>query len=144
MNKYIYYILFSALLVLGFHYGLDKDLQSLRLNEAAEAVDTQSTAQLNSSVCTLVASQSHESNHSYDQETSNYSLTDGLLSDISSFRSTTAPTKILKVNAAAMRQIHFLAETQLPGNKWQGISPDTNYIKYSNRYYVYTLGHILI
>lgn len=143
MNKYIYYILFSALFVLGFHWGPDKDLQNLRLDKATEAI-AQLPAESNSSTCTLVAGQSHESNHSYDQETSNFNLTDGLLSDISSFRSTTAPTKLLKVNAAAMRQIHFLADTQLPGNKWQGISPDTNYIKYTNRYYVYTLGHILI
>ena len=43
-----------------------------------------------------------------------------------------------------MKQLLRLPDTQLPENRWQGLSPDTNYIKYSNRYYVYTLGHILI
>lgn len=142
MNKYIYYILFSALLVLGFLHGPDKDSQSFRLNKATEAVDMH--AELSSSTCTLVSSQSHERDYSYDKESSNYCLTDGLLNDITSFRSTTAPTKILKVNVALMKQINYLANGQLPENKWQGLSPDTNFIKYSNRYYVYTLGHILI
>lgn len=144
MNKYFFYILFGALLVLGFHYGPDKDSQNCRLTEVAEAIDMQSCAELNSGTCSLVSGQSHEDNYSYSKESSNYCLTDGLLNDISSFRSTTASTKILKVNMAAMRQMHYLASTQLPENKWQGLSPDTNYIKYSNRYYVYTLGHILI
>lgn len=144
MSKYIYYILFGALLVLEFHLGPDKDLQSCRLTEAAEAIDMQSCAELNYGTCSLVSSQSHEDNYSYDKESSNYCLTDGLLSDITSFRSTTASTKILKVNMAAMRQMQYLISAQLPANKWQGLSPDTNYIKYSNRYYLYTLGHILI
>ena len=55
-----------------------------------------------------------------------------------------APSKVLIFCSATIVQMLCLSDTQLPENKWRGLSPDTNYIKYSNGYYVYTLGHILI
>lgn len=144
MIKYTFYILLSALLTLGFYYGPDKDLQEFQLNTTAETIGMQTYAESDSSICALISGQDSKSNHSYTNETSNHNLTDGLFSDFSSYRNSTSPAKTLRISAAVMREIYDLMDTKLPENKWQGVSPDTNYIKYSNRYYVYTLSHILI
>lgn len=144
MTKYLFNLLFVALLILGFYYGSDENSQSPQSNTATEVEDIYSCANTGNCTCMLVSGQTHKDYQTFGNGTSNYSISDGVLGDFSSFRSTPPPNKILKTNAVAMRQmLHFL-NAQLPENKWQGLSPDTNYIKYSNKYYVYTLAHILI
>lgn len=144
MIKYIFYILFGILFLLGFQYGTDKELQAVQLEKTAETAEPLSFTESSNCSDTFMSGQVHGNTHSYKNETSNFNLSDVLLTDISSFRSITFPTKTLKINATIIKQISNFLNAHLPENKWQGLSPETNYIKYSNRYYVYTLGHILI
>ena len=37
-----------------------------------------------------------------------------------------------------------VSQIQLPQNQWTGFSYYTNLFKYSDRYHIYSLGHILI
>ncbi|EKU89063.1 hypothetical protein [Bacteroides oleiciplenus] len=142
--KYIYCILFGALLMLGFHYTPEQKVQELRPETEVVAVVMQSCTRLNQSASVTASEQSYKGGHSFDNEVSDYEISDGLLGDLFSFRNTTAPSKTLRFNTATTMQMLCLADTQLPENKWKGLSPDTNYIKYSNGYYLYTLGHLLI
>ena len=95
-------------------------------------------------ISVTVAGQSYGGSHAFDSEASDYTISDGLLGGLFSFRNTTVPSKALRFCSATIVQMLCLSDTQLPENKWRGLSPDTNYIKYSNGYYVYTLGYILI
>ena len=124
MMKYIFCILFGSLLMLGFHYTPDEKVQEAQPNAGVVAMDVQSDTRLAQKISVTVAGQSYGGSHA--------------------FRNTTTPSKVLRFCSATIVQMLCLSDTQLPENKWRGLSPDTNYIKYSNGYYVYTLGHILI
>lgn len=141
MVRYLFGILLGALLMLGFQHYSSQELQELRSQAVTATLDIQSATY---SDCHISAAIGSDNCHSFSNEASNYRISDGLLGDFSSFRNSSVPSKILKYNLTAMKQLLRLPDTQLPENRWQGLSPDTNYIKYSNRYYVYTLGHILI
>lgn len=144
MMKYIFCILFGSLLMLGFHYTPDEKVQEAQPNAGVVAMDVQSDTRLAQKISVTVAGQSYGGGHAFDSETSDYTISDGLLGGLFSFRNTTTPSKVLRFCSATIVQMLCLSDTQLPENKWRGLSPDTNYIKYSNGYYVYTLGHILI
>lgn len=144
MMKYIFCILFGSLLMLGFHYAPDEKVQEAQPNAGVVAMDVQSGTRLAQKISVTVAGQSYGGSHAFDSEASDYTISDGLLGGLFSFRNTTVPSKALRFCSATIMQGLCLSDTQLPENKWRGLSPDTNYIKYSNGYYVYTLGHILI
>ena len=56
-----------------------------------------------------------------------------------------APSKLLRFNIHSVTiRILSSLKIQLPKNQWTGFSFYTNFIKYSDRYHIYTLGHILI
>ena len=134
MMKYIFCILFGSLLMLGFHYTPDEKVQEAQPNAGVVAMDVQSDTRLAQKISVTVAGQSYGGSHAFDSEASDYTISDGVLGGLFSFR----------FCSATIVQMLCLSDTQLPENKWRGLSPDTNYIKYSNGYYVYTLGHILI
>ena len=72
-----------------------------------------------------------------------YNDSDGVLNP-SSFRYF-SPSKLLRFNIHSVTiRILSSLKIQLPKNQWTGFSFYTNFIKYSDRYHIYTLGHILI
>lgn len=142
MIRYLFGILLGALLMLGLqHYSEQEEVQELRSQAVATTPNMQSDTCSN---CHISAATGSDNCHSLSNKTSKYRISDGLLIDFSSCRNSSAPSKTLKYSLATMKQLLRLPNTQLPENRWQGLSPDTNYIKYSNRYYVYALEHILI
>ena len=144
MIKYIFGILISALFILGLHLDSDIKQQKSQSQTVTLSQNVQIRSLSNCSVSTASNKQFNEICHTLNYSMSDYEISDGILADFSSFRNATTPSKILKYHIVVARQIFNLSDVQLPGNKWQGFSPDANYIKYSNKYYVYTLGHILI
>ena len=72
-----------------------------------------------------------------------YNDSDGVLNP-SSFRYF-SPSKLLRFNIHSVTiRILSSLKIQLPKNQWTGFSFYTNFIKYSDRYHIYSLGHILI
>ena len=70
-------------------------------------------------------------------------IDDGVLGNLLSYRNFSTPSKFLKYNLVMNRLMIRLKDSLLTENTRPDFSPNTNYIKYSNRYYVY-LWHILI
>ncbi len=144
MIKYVSGILLSALLILGFHLDSDTEKQTLR----SAAVATEKNVQL----CVLseccppivtIIKQSKVNHHIFDNRASDDKIDDGVLGNLLSYRNFSTPSKFLKYNLVMNRLMIRLKDSLLTENTRPDFSPNTNYIKYSNRYYVY-LGHILI
>ena len=73
----------------------------------------------------------------------NYNNDNGVLNPFS-FRHL-SPLKILRFNIPSVTiRILSSLKIQLPKNQWTGFSYYTNLFKYSDRYHIYSLGHILI
>ena len=62
-----------------------------------------------------------------------------------SYSYTSKASKILRFNIPSVTiRILSSLKIQLPKNQWTGFSYYTNLFKYSDRYHIYSLGHILI
>lgn len=124
--KYLLCILSLAFLLIGGSLSTHKeDVQGFR-ETAVIAVDSDISA------TTTLASTPEES----------HSL--GILTTFSLPRNIT-PVRTLKFNdIPVIVQLLSLRSFRLPEDKRKILLSDTNYLKYSNRYYIYTLAHILI
>lgn len=141
--KYIYCILFSVLLFGGIYEIPTLDQQES--GTQTEATNIQPATQSYYCISTAVSSQSPSNdNHIFNDRTANCNINDILSGNLSTLRNT-VPSKTLKFNAThIVMQLLSSMNSPRPDNKSGSNSPDTNYTKYSNKYYVYTLGHILI
>lgn len=126
MMKYLLCILSLAFLLIGGSLSTHKeDAQGFR-ETAVISVDSDVSA------TTTLASTPEES----------HSL--GILTTFSLPRNIT-PVRTLKFNdIPVIVQLLSLRSFRLPEDKRKILLSDTNYLKYSNRYYIYTLAHILI
>lgn len=126
MMKYLLCILSLAFLLIGGSLSTHKeDAQGFR-ETAVIAVDSDISA------TTTFFSTPAES----------HSL--GILTTFSLPRNIT-PVRTLKFNdIPVIVQLLSLRSFRLPEDKRKILLSDTNYLKYSNRYYIYTLAHILI
>lgn len=126
MMKYLLCILSLAFLLIGGSLSPHKeDAQGFR-ETAVISVDSDISA------TTTLASTPEES----------HSL--GILTTFSLPRNIT-PVRTLKFNdIPVIVQLLSLRSFRLPEDKRKILLSDTNYLKYSNRYYIYTLAHILI
>lgn len=124
--KYLLCILSLAFLLIGGSLSTHKeDVQGFR-ETAVISVDSDISA------TTTLASTPEES----------HSL--GILTTFSLPRNIT-PVRTLKFNdIPVIVQLLSLRSFRLPEDKRKILLSDTNYLKYSNRYYIYTLAHILI
>ncbi|QIU97491.1 hypothetical protein BacF7301_11930 [Bacteroides faecium] len=124
--KYLLCILSLAFLLIGGSLSTHKeDAQGFR-ETAVISVDSDISA------TTTLASTPEES----------HSL--GILTTFSLPRNIT-PVRTLKFNdIPVIVQLLSLRSFRLPEDKRKILLSDTNYLKYSNRYYIYTLAHILI
>jgi hypothetical protein len=105
MMKYIFCILFGSLLMLGFHYTPDEKVQEAQPNAGVVAMDVQSDTRLAQKISVTVAGQSYGGSHAFDSETSDYTISDGLLGGLFSFRNTTTPSKVLRFCSATIVQM---------------------------------------
>lgn len=126
MMKYLLCILSLAFLLIGGSLSTHKeDVPGFR-ETAVISVDSDVSA------TTTLASTPEES----------HSL--GILTTFSLPRNIT-PVRTLKFNdIPVIVQLLSLRSFRLPEDKRKILLSDTNYLKYSNRYYIYTLAHILI
>ena len=148
MIKYVLGILFCAFLLLGLQQKTDAGLQKLR---SASATVTQNTqlqfrALSNSHVSKSRTTAKRASNKKdiFGTEMFTSEIGDCMLEDFVHFRCRTVPTRLLKDFIIAAKRLFHSSDVQRVENKYQGLSPHTTYIKFSNRYYVYTLEHIQI
>ena len=132
MAKYIFCILFGIFLIWGCNLVPDKELQEFRTEAGTTAVVKQSGKENNSF-------QEGKYDGKYDCNIANSILGNSLLSR------TTSLSKILRFNVSSVTiRILSSLKYQFPKEKWTGLPYYTNLTKFSYRYYVYTLGRILI
>lgn len=146
MAKYIFCILACAFLVLGFNDVSDKDLRGFQKETEIPNNDVQYNK---TKSCCLISSvdfdNSSKGSHSlFADETSNCKVSDCTFDNIS-FRRSIVPFKNLKCNANIVTiQILSSLNALFSENRLSYTGLDVNYTKYSCKYYVYTLAHILI
>ena len=132
MMKYIFCILLGVFLCWGFHLIFNEAQEAYRLEAGSNGIQTYSNSYTSkASIIQL------------DQEKQNYNNDNGVLNPFS-FRHL-SPLKILRFNIPSVTiRILSSLKIQLPQNQWTGFSYYTNLFKYSDRYHIYSLGHILI
>ena len=145
MTKYIFCILACAFLVLGFSNVSDKDLQGFQKETEIRVNDMQYKVESCCCVSSAGFDKSSKKSHSqFVDETSNCKVSDCIFDNIS-FPRSIVPFKNLRFNTnTAIIQILSSLNTLLPEERLSHTCFDVNYTKYSCKYYVYTLAHILI
>ena len=146
MTKYIFCILFSIFLIWGCSLIPDKELQEFRTEAGTTAI--QSHTQLQNYRSKAVVKQPGKEFRylragKYDGKY-DCNIADGILGN-SLLSRPTYFSKILRfsVSSVTIRILSSL-KYQFPKEKWTGLPYYTNLTKFSYRYYVYTLGRILI
>ena len=135
MAKYIFCILACAFLALGFTHISNKELQGFQKETEVPAIDMQYNAGANCSVSSAGFDKSCKDTHSLLTDGTYGSKVSDCIFDNLSFPRSIVPFKNLRFNTnTAIIQILSLSHTCF----------DVNYTKYSCKYYVYTLAHILI
>ena len=145
MAKYIFCILACAFLALGFTHISNKELQGFQKETEVPAIDMQYKAESCCRVSSASFDKSGKDSHSqFVDETSNCKVSDCIFDNIS-FPRSIVPFKNLKFNTnTVIIQILSSLNVMLPENRLGHTGLDVNYTKYSCKYYVYTLAHILI
>ena len=135
MTKYIFCILACAFLVLGFSNVSNKELQGFQKKTETSSNDMRYEAVSCCCVSSAGFDKPGKDSHSqFVDETSNIS-----------FPRSIVPFKNLKFNTnTVIIQILSSLNVMLPENRLGHTGLDVNYTKYSCKYYVYTLAHILI
>ena len=130
MAKYIFCILAFAFLALGFTHISNKELQGF---------------QKETEVPSAGFDKSCKDTHSLLTDGTYGSKVSDCIFDNLSFPRSIVPFKNLRFNTnTAIIQILSSLNTLLPEERLSHTCFDVNYTKYSCKYYVYTLAHILI
>lgn len=146
MKKYLFCILSFVFLFIGiFQFTNRADLQGFRepigISDWCASLTAASSADSSSSLFLLSDDQASSMTLTSD-EADSYSL--GILTAISVPRSV-APVKTLKFNdIPTIVQLLSSQDSRLSENQWKILVSDTNYLKYTTKYYIYTLSHIII
>lgn len=146
--KYLFCILSLALLFVGVGHIPNKDLQGFQ-SEAGILPSCTSLAAFSQACSTssLASSDSDDntlsSSRTFFSESTNHCTFCILTASV--LPGANAPVKTLNFNAiSVIVQLLSSQDSYLSENRWKNLLADTNYLKYSNRYYIYTLSHILI
>ena len=145
MAKYIFCILACAFLALGFTHISNKELQGFQKKTETSSNDMRYEAVSCCCVSSAGFDKPGKDSHSqFVDETSNCKVSDCIFDNIS-FPRSIVPFKNLRFNTnTAIIQILSSLNTLLPEERLSHTCFDVNYTKYSCKYYVYTLAHILI
>lgn len=150
MMKYLFCILSLAFLFVGVGHIPDKDLQGFQLEAGISpfcaSLATFSQAYSASSFALASSDPDHNvlpSSTTFFSDSTNHGAF--CLLTVSVLPRANAPVKTLRFNATSVI-VRLLSsqDSYLSENRWKNLLADTNYLKYSNRYYIYTLSHILI
>ena len=145
MAKYIFCILACAFLALGFTHISNKELQGFQKKTETSSNDMQYNAGVNCSVSSAGFDKSCKDTHSLLTDGTYGSKVSDCIFDNLSFPRSIVPFKNLKFNTnTVIIQILSSLNVMLPENRLGHTGLDVNYTKYSCKYYVYTLAHILI
>ena len=146
MTKYIFCILFGIFLIWGCSLIPDKELQEFRTEAGTTAIQSHTQLQNYRSKAVVKQSGKEKSFFQAGKYDGKYdcNIADGILGN-SLLSRTTSVSKILRfsVSSVTIRILSSL-KYQFPKEKWTGLAYYTNLTKFSYRYYVYTLGRILI
>lgn len=148
--KYLFCILSLAFLFVGVGHIPNKDLQGFRSETGISPFCTSLAAfsqACSTSSSTLASSDPDDnalsSSRTFFSESTNH-CTFCILTT-SAIPGANAPVKTLNFNAiSVIVQLLSSQDSYLSENRWKSLLADTNYLKYSHRYYIYTLSHILI
>ncbi|WP_277134814.1 hypothetical protein [Bacteroides congonensis] len=145
MMKYIFCILLGMFLSWGFHLISDEEQEAYRLETGSTGIRTCTNSYYSKAKASIKQLGKEKKLIKAKENTGkqDYNDSDGVLNPFS-FRHFSL-SKLLRFNipSGTIRILSSL-KIQLPKNQWTGFSYYTNFIKYSDRYHIYTLGHILI
>ena len=145
MTKYIFCILACAFLVLGFSNVSNKELQGFQKETGVPAIDMSYNEGANCCISSAGFDKSCKETHSLLTDGTYGSKVSDCIFDNLSFPRSIVPFKNLKFNTnTVIIQILSSLNVMLPENRLGHTDLDVNYTKYSCKYYVYTLAHILI
>lgn len=144
MMKYIFCILLGVFLCWGFHLISEEAQEIYRLEAGNSGIQTYTNSYSSKASIIQLDKEQKLVKTKENAEKQNYNNDNGVLNSFS-FRHL-SPLKILRFNipSVAIRRILNSLKIQLPQNQWTGFSYYTNLFKYSDRYHIYSLGHILI
>ena len=145
MMKYIFCILLGVFLCWGFHLIFNEAQEAYRLEADSNGIQTYSYSYSYTSKASIIQLDQEQKLVKTKEYAGkqNYNNDNGVLNPFS-FRHL-SPLKILRFNIPSVTiRILSSLKIQLPKNQWTGFSYYTNLFKYSDRYHIYSLGHILI
>lgn len=148
--KYLFCILPLAFLFAGVGHIPNKDLQGFRseigISSSCASLSAFSQAQSTLSSAFTSSDADHNalsSSKTFFSESTNHGTF--CILTASAVPGANAPVKTLNFNAiSVIVQLLSSQDSYLSENRWKHLLADTDYLKYSNRYYIYTLSHILI
>lgn len=143
MIRYLFCILLGVFLMLGIGSVLNEDVNKFQ-SETGTTTYIQGYAESDGCDSEVMIQQSYKENREVADEGYRCKSNNGILGH--SFLShTIPPSKILKINPTTLAiQILSSINSQLLKKSWTNASLDIYSTKSSYRYYVYTLGHMLI
>ena len=146
MAKYIFGILACAFLALGFTHISNKELQGFQKETGVPAIDMSYNEGANCCISSAGFDKSCKETHSLLTDGTYGSKVSDCIFDNLSFPRSIVPFKNLRfyTTNTAILQILSSLNTMLPEKRLSHTCFDVNYTKYSCKYYVYTLAHILI
>lgn len=146
MAKYIFCILACAFLALGFTHISKNELQGLQKQAEVSAIDMQYSARENCCISSADCDKSCEDTHSLLTDGTYGSKVKDCILDCFSIPRSIVPFKNIRFDTTTTAIIQVLSSlnTQLPEQRLSHTCFDVNYTKYSSKYYVFTLAHILI
>lgn len=148
MMKYLFCILSLAFLLIGTGQVPTEDLQGFRENSGISACCVSPSAVSSADFASSFLDDSSSDNTLSTKKTifskTSEHYTFGILTALS-VPKTITPVRTLKFNAISTI-LHLLSsqDSSLPKNRYKNLFSDTNYLKYSSGYYIYTLARILI
>lgn len=142
MKKYILYILCCVSLVTGLYGGPGKKTWEAQC--MSEVGDIHFCTQTYSTISVRSSGDSSGCNKELGRELSDEKFCEFLPGDSLICRTGVLPLKVLKSDAAFAACRFCLSDTRTSIRGRRSDLFADSYSKYSNKYYVYTLGHILI
>jgi len=144
MMKYIFCILLGIFLSWGFQLISDERQEAYRPETGSTYIQTCVNA-FHPETKTMIKQLRKEKKLVKAKENTgkqDYNDSDGVLNP-SSFRYF-SPSKLLRFNIHSVTiRILSSLKIQLPKNQWTGFSFYTNFIKYSDRYHIYSFSHFI-
>ena len=144
MMKYILGIVLSTVLMLGFLQKSDAEQQEGQTEVANTTRNVQFCSLSNGYILKDTTKKTTSTGYMLENEMSNSEICECRLTNSTYCRCRIAPFRLLKDYFLLIRHFFKLADVQTIEGEYQGSPFNMDYSRFSNKYYVYALGHILI